>query len=802
MINHEYLELFNQSSIKKDIDIAYDDSHITNDDVVSGSFSLNESAFATKELRFGSLVSSQMSVKLFNTIPSLIDKELDVSMVVDNIVSNPLKIGKFKVLEDKPTTDRLYKQIKAYDALYEVINKNVVDWYESLSFPLEQKAFRDSFFNYIGITQVDITLVNDDMLIERTITANTISGQQVLSAICELNGAIGRMNRDGNFEYVILEVNPADRITIDKIQSKSGSYEDFDCQPISKVQIRQTTDDIGAIVGTDGNTYIMQDNFLVYGKSSTDLTTIATNLLSVIEGISYTPFNIKAIYGNPCYEIGDAITVVTRNKTFNSYIFNRTLKGIQAINDTIKADGVEYYTENLNSANVQMQQLKRQTNELSRTVEETKSTITSIEMVAETANNNAQTALDNVGEAYDKATEALDTVGSFDERITKNESSITQNAKEIELKVSSDEIISTINQSAEEVRIQADKIKLEGTVTANKTFKILDNGSVQITGGYINIITDDENASNISLSHTSSDGKHITESRMQPNNFTTESKDYEYVESGEKYIYVESALVPGYIFTGYEKHYTNGTYEQRGVHITPMLNSIHSATSFADESSKEYWRLNREYIRTAGELQSTYANGFRMVQGKYGFLIRNDGSNIYFMLTASGDQYGNFNSLRPLYINTSNGAVGMGNGLTVNNGIASNNNLTVKGNTNVARLDSSSTIHINGVSYLNGGVQVNSNGTAIKLIKSGTTVVTPGNTTSTSVKLFAQSTVLGWYSGATANNMVVLLCNGDGIANGVHIESATYQSSDSSWYAVCNSAVAKAVRINYTVICW
>ena len=99
MINHEYLELFNQSSITKVIDMAYDtDSHITNSDVVSGSFSLNESAFATKELRFGSLVSSQMSVKLFNTVPSLMNKELNVSMVVDNITSNPLKIGKYKVV--------------------------------------------------------------------------------------------------------------------------------------------------------------------------------------------------------------------------------------------------------------------------------------------------------------------------------------------------------------------------------------------------------------------------------------------------------------------------------------------------------------------------------------------------------------------------------------------------------------------------------------------------------------------------------------------------------------------------------
>lgn len=387
MINHEYLELFNEGSVRKDIDIVYDtDQHISNSDVVSGTFSLNESAFTTKELRFGLLVASELSVKLYNTVPNLMDKEISVSIALDNMASNPLKIGKYKVLEDKPTTDRLYKQIKAYDSLYEVINKEVVSWYEGLLFPMTLKVFRDSFFVFLGIEQENTTLINDDMLVDKTILANSIPGKQVLSAICELNGAIGRMNRDGKFEYVILDANPTSRITIDNIASKSGSYEDFDCQPISKVQIRQTTDDIGAIVGEDGNTYIMQDNFLVYGKSASDLNTIATNLLSIIKGITYTPFNVKAIYGNPCYEIGDAITVVTANKTFNSYMFNRTLKGIQAMTDNIKADGVEYYTENLNSANTQIQQLARQTNELSRTVEETKSIVSSLELNNEFTN--------------------------------------------------------------------------------------------------------------------------------------------------------------------------------------------------------------------------------------------------------------------------------------------------------------------------------------------------------------------------------------------------------------------------------
>jgi phage baseplate assembly protein gpV len=702
MINHEYLELFNEGSVRKDIDIVYDtDQHISNSDVVSGTFSLNESAFATKELRFGSLVASELSVKLYNTVPNLMDKEISVSITLDNMASNPLKIGKYKVLEDKPTTDRLYKQIKAYDSLYEVINKEVVSWYEGLLFPMTLKVFRDSFFVFLGIEQENTTLINDDMLVDKTILANSIPGKQVLSAICELNGAIGRMNRDGKFEYVILDANPTSRITIDNIASKSGSYEDFDCRPISKVQIRQTTDDIGAIVGEDGNTYIMQDNFLVYGKSASDLNTIATNLLSVIKGISYKPFNIKAIYGNPCYEIGDAITVVTANKTFNSYMFNRTLKGIQAMTDNIKADGVEYYTENINSANTQIQQLARQTNELSRTVEETKSTITSIEVVAEEANQNAQEALNNVGEAYDKATEALDTVGGFDERISKNESSITQNAKEIELKVSVGDVSSQLSVESDQVTISGNRLVVdadnlsitkEGKLTANEA---VINGNIT-SKGQIVLVQDDID-------------------------YTTTLK---------------TAL-------------TDITYASLS-----WNNGIQGASS-ALKGQPVFVLQNSNGIKIDGYALLKDANITTLYSNKL------QGFNVYA------------NSLYSGAINTT--------GITSTGLIQTNGAMTA----------------VSGFAVGNASYR-----TAIRHISCGSAVLTPGSTTSTGVKLLAHSTVKGWYSGATASNTAILVTNGDGASNGVHIEGVTYNNSDASWYVVCDTAPGKVFRVNYVVICW
>ena len=64
---------------------------------------------------------------------------------------------------------------------------------------------------------------------------------------------------------------------------------------------------------------------------------------------------------------------------------------------------------------------------------------------------------------------------------------ITQTSQEINLtvskKVDKNEIISSINQSAEEVGIKANKIALEGLVTANEHFKIDEKGNMEAVDG-------------------------------------------------------------------------------------------------------------------------------------------------------------------------------------------------------------------------------------------------------------------------------------------------------------------------------
>ncbi|QBO65115.1 putative long tail fiber, proximal subunit [Escherichia phage vB_EcoM_G50] len=77
-------------------------------------------------------------------------------------------------------------------------------------------------------------------------------------------------------------------------------------------------------------------------------------------------------------------------------------------------------------------------------------------------------------------------------------------------------------------------------------------------------------------------------------------------------------------------------------------------------------------VTANGEFISKSANAFRAISGNYGFFIRNDAANTYFMLTASGDQTGGFNGLRPLAINNASGQVTIGESLIIAKGATIN----------------------------------------------------------------------------------------------------------------------------------
>ena len=62
-----------------------------------------------------------------------------------------------------------------------------------------------------------------------------------------------------------------------------------------------------------------------------------------------------------------------------------------------------------------------------------------------------------------------------------------------------------------------------------------------------------------------------------------------------------------------------------------------------DHSLRMNGMISGTSIEASSGFKTTEANAFRAVNGNYGFIIRNDGTNVYFMPTNYGDQYGAWN---------------------------------------------------------------------------------------------------------------------------------------------------------------
>lgn len=422
MIQHNYKELYNQDSVRKDILIKFENNQevlgiayladekgfvlleesdlalveeysvkeITNDILYSEAFKIEESLCSENQLKFGCCEASQLYFKIANVTGSMKGLWLTVTQTLNGDIQTPFRFGKYKVFSDVPSADRNYREVIAYDVMYDIATADVTEWYHNLEFPMTQKAFRDSFFNYLGVTQQSISLIHDGMTIEKTITAEIISGKEIICSICELNGVFGHINRDDNFEYISLNSNNSP-IEIETKYIKSGEYEDFYTETITKIQIRQEENDIGSIYGEGDNCYIVEDNFLVYGKSSEELDSICQKLFNKIVNISYRPFK-GVIRGNPCYMVGDYIRLQTRNAAIKSFILERTITGIHSLMDDLRANGVIKYSEDINAYNKEIIRLKGKTNVLKRTIDETRSEITNMEtglksLIQQTAEN-------------------------------------------------------------------------------------------------------------------------------------------------------------------------------------------------------------------------------------------------------------------------------------------------------------------------------------------------------------------------------------------------------------------------------
>lgn len=490
MINSNLKEKYWDSATDKQmvISVVGTNQKIDNSMLEIGTFALEESLCSESELKFGACEANCVKFTARNTAGNIIGRTISIEETIDGDSKNPMPYGVFKVASDVPTADRTKRQITAYDAMYDIINTDVKSWYAGLSFPMTLKQFRNSFFAHLGIAQVETSLVNDSMTVNKTIVAtqtddssavteeSAISGKTVVTAICEINGCFGNINRNGKFEYVFLkaitsalypaeDLFPSDNLFPSDANTESMTghyitfdYEDFQSKAITQLEIKTSEDNAGAIVGTAGNNYSITGNFLVSDKTGAELEQIANNLLPIMAQAAYTPIKSCTCVGNPCLTLGEPIRFNTTREIVETYLLQRTLTGVQSKRDSISAQGTQTHSAKVNSIRDTIESVERRTGKLERNADHLQSTYEDLE---DQTNSKFEQTAKSISAEVDRAQKAE---GELD--------------ASLELKLGRDEndqVISMINASADQIMLRGNRLIIE-----SNNFQLDGNGRVSI----------------------------------------------------------------------------------------------------------------------------------------------------------------------------------------------------------------------------------------------------------------------------------------------------------------------------------
>lgn len=506
---------------------------IEDDRIVSESLVITEALSESDNLEFGSCNANKMEIVVADVAEDVTGREFALSVEIGGY---EMALGIYTVESFVRQADRRKRKITAYDRMT-WFNTDVSAWFNELTFPMTLKSLRDSLCDYIGINQIDDSLPLDSMLINKTIEPEQISGLDVLKAICQINGCFGHVDKTGELKYIKLqqtgiypsedlfpsaELYPAefggDGEPVEIIERyKKLTYEDYLVDGITGIVIRQQEGDIGANVGTGENPYTIEGNFLVYGKSPTELLSIASTLLSIVFEKTYRPSTLEC-NAMPWIEIGDAIRAITRDDIVETFVMKRVIKGCQAMLDQISSTGTKKRKESF-GIHQQIIQLEGKSAVIIKNVEEVSVKLTDLKEYTE---SQFKITADTIQAEVTRATKAEDVLSG---RITVNADNITAevkraSAKEGELdgkitveagrittevserKAGEKDLRSAITQTAKEIRLEVStnyvangtvSVKLSGesgdvSITGNRlivdssNFKINKTGEATITG--------------------------------------------------------------------------------------------------------------------------------------------------------------------------------------------------------------------------------------------------------------------------------------------------------------------------------
>jgi len=359
------LNLF-KNKIKKENILTVDGIDYDNSNLIGG-VTYNQTVNSGTDIVLGSCTCATIEFELMNLnnlINNLAGKEITWKIRVETSPGIFEDIQKGIFIAEKPTkvNDTRIK-VKAYDRMIK-FDTIIDDWLATVVYPITLKNLLIGLCGYVGVPIATTTFLNESYVVQKNFNGINVKGRDFLKWICEVAAKYAVVNelgqlRLGWYTSIVYGVTNADYYSI--------KIEDYQVKKIDKLQVRVEENDIGVIVGTGTNAYIIQNNPLLYAATDAEIRPTVENIYNAVKDFSYTPFEIK-LNSNPLIKAGSTFNITTRKgQVLTGIIMSRKMTNG---NDVYSATGNIDRSIN-KSINQSILQIRGKTNVLERTIDAT-----------------------------------------------------------------------------------------------------------------------------------------------------------------------------------------------------------------------------------------------------------------------------------------------------------------------------------------------------------------------------------------------------------------------------------------------
>lgn len=349
--------------------------------IIADSFELVQSICDEEKFVIGGCIVGQMTVQVINIEQELNNKRVNVFLKQTYISGNlypghilypsdvlypgdvvsTVEIQIFSGIIDSSLRqkNRSVKEIIAYDDLYKASNITCYNFFSSFAqYSPNAKLYDireilvDKFISdydyeseFVGFN--DETALSLSLELVKSVCNSKMTVTDLLAAYCELNACFAYMNGEGKIKFVQL-INPQSE-TIEFYSDLE--FEEYTTTPINLIKFTYNKDKTFVYGHTEQEkqSWYISDNIIT--SCCTDVRELITafndnNGANYIfyDLYKYRPFSAD-IYARWWIEPGDKVVIKTGyndTEAVESFVFSRTLSGINGMRSSVKSKGKEY----------------------------------------------------------------------------------------------------------------------------------------------------------------------------------------------------------------------------------------------------------------------------------------------------------------------------------------------------------------------------------------------------------------------------------------------------------------------------